>query len=145
MGAAIWGLNRLWPGLSPLGGSWNAVGWGCVVLGVSLDGYAIASFLRSNTTVDPTRPDRASTLIVSGVYRVSRNPMYLGLALSLVGWTLLIGSPIFLPLVWLFTRVLDLVQIAPEETALRARFGESYDAYSRRVNRWIGRRSNGEQ
>lgn len=145
IGAIIWALNKLSPALSPLGGFWNAVGWACVALGVSLDGYALLSFLRSHTTVNPTQPERASTLIVSGVYRLSRNPMYLGLVLSLTGWTLLIGSPIFLPLVWLFMRLLDVVQIAPEETALRARFGPSYDAYSRQVNRWIGRRSDSEQ
>jgi len=107
---------------------------------VSLDGYSMLLFLRSKTTVNPIQPERASALVVSGVYQLSRNPMYLGLVLCLTGWTLLVGSPIFLPLVWLFMRLLDVVQIAPEENALRARFGASYDAYARQVNRWVGRR-----
>ena len=85
------------------------------------------------------QPDRASRLVVSGAYRMSRNPMYLGMVLSLSGWVWILGSPIGLLAVWLFARVLVIVQIGPEEIALRDRFGESYVEYCQRVNRWIGR------
>jgi len=84
------------------------------------------------------RLDRSSSLVTSGLYRSSRNPMYLGLVLSLSGWAWLLGSPICLGLVWLFARALVIVQIAPEEAALRETFGEAYIDYSKRVNRWIG-------
>jgi protein-S-isoprenylcysteine O-methyltransferase Ste14 len=106
-----------------------------------LDLYSVLTFIRMRTTVNPLRPSNATQLIVSGVYRVSRNPMYLGMVLSLSGWAWLLGNPLALLLVWLFARVLVLVQIAPEEAALRNLFGTSYIAYSKQVNRWIGRKS----
>src|ERR1019366_8041563 len=98
-------------------------------------------FIRARTTVNPIQPNRASRLVVSGAYCMSRNPMYLGMVLSLSGWAGLLGSPIGLLAVWLFARVLVIVQIGPEEIALRDRFGESYVEYCQRVNRWIGRNS----
>jgi protein-S-isoprenylcysteine O-methyltransferase Ste14 len=64
--------------------------------------------------------------------------MYLGMLLSLSGWAWLLGSPISLLVVWLFARALVIVQIAPEEAALRDVFGTSYMEYCNRVNRWIG-------
>lgn len=98
-------------------------------------------FIRKRTTVDPLRPGNATELVVSGAYRISRNPMYLGMVLSLCGWAWLLGSPLCLLMVFAFARILIVVQIVPEETALRRLFGESYQIYSQRVNRWIGRKS----
>ena len=110
-----------------------------MALGLGLDLYSILTFIRSRTTVNPMQPNRASRLVVSGVYRLSRNPMYLGMVLMLSGWAWLLGNPIGWLAVWLFARVLVIVQIGPEEIALRDRFGESYVDYCRCVNRWIGR------
>ncbi len=139
-GAVIWALDRYLPGLPPVRTPWDKLGWLLVAIGIGLDVYAIGSFVRTRTTVNPLHPERASRLIVSGIYRYSRNPMYLGLVFSLCGWTVLVGSPLWLPLVALFMRLLDVVQIAPEEKALRARFGDAYLSYTRRVGRWLGRR-----
>ncbi len=140
-GAGIWALDRCLPGLPPMRTPWDKLGWLLVAIGISLDAWAIGLFLSTRTTVNPMRPERTSRLVVSGVYRFSRNPMYLGLVFSLCGWTLLVGSPLWLPLVGLFMRVLDVVQIGPEEKALRARFGEAYLSYTREVGRWLGRRA----
>jgi protein-S-isoprenylcysteine O-methyltransferase Ste14 len=82
---------------------------------------------------------RANRLVVTGLYRISRNPMYLGLILALSGWGVVLGSPLALMFVWALARTLVVVQIAPEEEASRDRFGEAYLRYSRRVNRWFGR------
>jgi protein-S-isoprenylcysteine O-methyltransferase Ste14 len=65
--------------------------------------------------------------------------MYLGLVLALSGWGVLLGNPLTLLFVWALARTLVVVQITPEEEALRERFGEAYLRYSRRVNRWFGR------
>jgi protein-S-isoprenylcysteine O-methyltransferase Ste14 len=108
---------------------------------MGLDLYSVLIFIRKRTTVNPLRPGSATQLVVSGVYRISRNPMYLGMVLSLSGWAWLLGNPLTLLLVWLFARTLVLVQIAPEETALRNLFGTSYIEYSQQVNRWIGRKA----
>jgi protein-S-isoprenylcysteine O-methyltransferase Ste14 len=95
-------------------------------------------FLKARTTINPMRIDRASHLVTTGLYRFSRNPMYLGLMVTLSGWAILLGSlgPI-LPLV-LLERLLVAVQIRPEEAALEARFGGLYRDYKTRVGRWIG-------
>jgi protein-S-isoprenylcysteine O-methyltransferase Ste14 len=135
----IWLLNRCVPSLRWINAPWNELGWGLIAIGLGVDFAAVVSFIRTRTTINPMRPDRIRHLVTSGLYRLSRNPMYLGLVLSLSGWAWLLGSPIGLIVIWLFARVLVIVQIAPEEAALREKFGEAYLAYSKRVNRWIGR------
>jgi protein-S-isoprenylcysteine O-methyltransferase Ste14 len=136
--ALIWLVNQNAPILRWIPPPWNKAGWVLMALGLGLDLYSILLFVRSRTTVNPMQPDRATRLVVSGVYRLSRNPMYLGLVLVLSGWAWLLGSPISFLAVWLFARILVIVQIGPEEIALRDRFGESYVAYCQSVNRWIG-------
>ena len=137
--ALIWLLDRYVPSLRWINAPWNELGWTLIIIGLGVDFAAVVLFIRARTTVNPMRLDHTRHLVVSGLYRFSRNPMYLGLVLSLSGWAWLLGSPIGLIVVWLFARVLIIVQIAPEEAALRETFGDTYLEYSRRVNRWIGR------
>ena len=80
----------------------------------------------------------ATHLVTSGLYRWSRNPMYCGLLIALLGWGAILGSLAPLAAVILLQRILVIVQIKPEELALEARFGDAYRDYKRRVNRWIG-------
>jgi len=140
VGALIWAICHYAPAIPRLGAPWVLPGWTLVAFGVALDLVAMISFLRRGTTVDPIRPARARQLVVSGVYRYSRNPMYLGLALSLTGWTVLVSSPLCLPIVIGFVKLIDFVQIDAEEAALSARFGAAYASYRAEVNRWWGRR-----
>ena len=140
--AALMGLfNHYTPSFRWIGAPWNEFGWILIALGVGLDLYSVSIFIRKRTTVNPVRPGNATELVVSGVYRISRNPMYLGMVLSLSGWAWLLGSPLCLLMVLAFARILGVVQIAPEETVLQRLFGESYLEYCRQVNRWIGRKS----
>ena len=95
---------------------------------------------RERATVNPLHPERATQLITSGLYRFTRNPMYLGLFLVLSGWGCLLGSagpflalPVF---VWLISAL----QIVPEEAAMAKRFGAAYASYAQRVPRWISLR-----
>jgi len=141
----IWLVNEYAPTLRWVPAPWNKAGWVLMALGLGLDLYSILIFIRTRTTVNPLQPNRASRLVVSGAYHLSRNPMYLGMVLWLSGWAWLLGSPIGLLAVWLFARVLVIVQIGPEEIALRDRFGESYVEYCQGVNRWIGRNSRAPQ
>ncbi len=135
----IWLLDRYVPSLRWINAPWNELGWALIIIGLGVDFAAVVSFTRARTTINPMRLDHTRHLVVSDLYRFSRNPMYLGLVLSLSGWAWLLGSPIGLTVVWLFARVLIIVQIAPEEAALREAYGDTYLEYSRRVNRWIGR------
>lgn len=114
-------------------------GWGAGVVGI---GTAVAlagviEFRRARTTVDPMRPERASALVSSGIYRVTRNPMYLGFALILVGWIVALRCLPALPIAAVFVLYLDRVQIPPEEAALQACFGSAFDEYASRVRRWL--------
>ena len=94
-------------------------------------------FRRAHTTVDPLHPDKASRLVTGGIYRVSRNPMYLGMACLLTAWTIWLGAlwPWLGPVA--FVLYITRFQIRPEERMLTTLFGEAYTAYTQRVRRWV--------
>ncbi len=107
------------------------------LLGLFCAGLGVASFRRFRTTVNPLRPAAATALVTSGIYRFTRNPMYLGFLLLLLAELAWFANPV----AWLaapaFVLYLDRFQIEPEEQALRARFGPEYLLYAARVRRWI--------
>ena len=109
------------------------VGGAALLVGLS----ATSRFKSAGTTLDPRAPERASAVVSDGIYRRTRNPMYLALALALTAWALHLGATwgwLGLPF---FTAYMTLFQIMPEERALRTRFGEEYESYLGRVRRWI--------
>ena len=96
----------------------------------------VVTFRIAKTTVDPTKP-RASSLVTWGVYAISRNPMYLGGLIMLLGWAVFLSNALaflFLPVYFLY---INRFQIAPEERALTSLFGETYVAYQVRARRWL--------
>lgn len=97
----------------------------------------IVSFRRARTTVNPLKPESASALVVSGIYRYSRNPMYLGLALLLLGWALYLSNAAAFVLLPAFVLYMNRFQIRPEERMLLALFGRDYAAYRSAVRRWL--------
>ncbi|MFN8610037.1 MAG: isoprenylcysteine carboxylmethyltransferase family protein [Vulcanimicrobiota bacterium] len=98
---------------------------------------AFFQFRGAATTVSPLRPAEASSLVTSGPYRWTRNPMYLGLTCLLLAWAAYLGSlRVFLgPL--FFVAYITYFQILPEEQALRQLFGQEYEQYRLRVPRWL--------
>lgn len=111
------------------------LGWTLILLGALCTLPAAAAFLAAKTAIVPVRP--ATTLVTSGLYRVTRNPMYLGFTIAYIGITLLLGTwwpVIFLPFVLWAMHVLVIFR---EERYLDARFGQSYRDYRARVRRWI--------
>ena len=99
--------------------------------------FAVAMFAKARTTVNPTDPSKAQTLVTTGLYRVSRNPMYLAMAFLLAGWGMFLGSALNLLLLGGFIHAMNTLQIKPEETALEEIFGDAYLDYCRRTRRWI--------
>lgn len=97
----------------------------------------ISRFRKSATTIDPTRPGAASSLVTDGIYRFTRNPMYLGFTGILMAWALFLQAWWALALPPLFCLYITVFQILPEEAALRTRFGEHYVTYAARVRRWL--------
>lgn len=98
---------------------------------------AVVSFWKSNTTVNPLRPEKATFLVVEGVYRFTRNPMYLGMASILCAWGVYLANPICMIILLLYIYVMNEIQIKPEERALEKLFGGEYQSYCKKVRRWI--------
>jgi protein-S-isoprenylcysteine O-methyltransferase Ste14 len=98
---------------------------------------ARVSLARAATTFSPITPERSSRLVTTGVYRRTRNPMYLGMLLALLALAALLANPFCLFLCAAFVAYMDRFQIAPEERVLSARFGSAYEAYARGVRRWV--------
>jgi protein-S-isoprenylcysteine O-methyltransferase Ste14 len=98
---------------------------------------AIAAFRAAGTTVDPRFPDKASGLVVDGIYRYSRNPMYLGLLCLLIAWALYLSNLLAFACLPLFVLGMNRLQIRPEEIAMENQFGDEYHAYRKSVRRWI--------
>lgn len=107
----------------------------------ALSTTAARQFRRRGTTLNPVDPTRASVLVTTGPNAFSRNPMYVGLAGLLVANAVRRGSWRALLPVAAFTLATDRLQVAAEETALLARFGDDYGAYCASVPRWLGLRS----
>lgn len=139
--AAIALLIWLTPAIAPqlsFSHPWSsAIMWLFAIPGVLFTFSGIAAFRRERTTVDPTRPERASSLVVTGVYRYSRNPMYLGFLLVLTGWAIHIGNLLAFAALPFFVAYLTRFQIIPEERALLSRFGDDYRSYLGSVRRWL--------
>ena len=137
----MWGLSvgvpaaQLWPRAGSLAVWGVAVGLALLGAGIALAG--VLAFRRARTTVNPLAPQRASQLVVVGIYRRTRNPMYLGMLLVLAGWGVCLGNALAFLALPLFVLTLNRLQIKPEERALRERFGEAYLSYMQRVRRWV--------
>lgn len=136
VGAVMWGVSRFGIGALPGGGS---IGVAAIValagLGIALSGNV--AFHRAKTTVNPFKPETASSLVTSGIYRFTRNPMYLGMLVALAGWAVFLANLLSAVALALFPLYITRFQIKPEERALLALFGASYTAYLARSRRWI--------
>ena len=108
-----------------------------IVIGIALDLLGLAAFRASRTTVNPLKPDHASALVTGGVYRFTRNPMYVGAMLLLLAWGIYLSSLLSLAGLPLFVMYITRFQIQPEERALRNIFGEEFSIYEKRVRRWL--------
>ncbi|SNT36690.1 Protein-S-isoprenylcysteine O-methyltransferase Ste14 [Ekhidna lutea] len=106
-------------------------------IGVLCAFSGIISFRMKGTTVDPLRPEKASSLVTRGIYQYTRNPMYLGMGLVLIGGWIRIGSPIAVIGILFFFWYMTIFQIKPEEASLTKIFGKDYEDYCTKVRRWF--------
>lgn len=136
-GLAIWVLSRFAPALdlSPI--AKTAITLAAVLAAAVFGVAAVVSFRRARTTVNPLQPEAASALVTSGIYRYTRNPMYVAMALLLVALSAWLAFPWSLLCVAGFVSYMNRFQIAPEERALEALFSEEYRRYCARVRRWV--------
>lgn len=136
-GAAMWGLARATPALTVELPGRAGLAFVFGLLGIAAAAAGVIQFHRARTTVNPLKPEEATSLVITGIYAYTRNPMYLGLALILVGWAVYLANPVALLGLIAFVLFIDRFQIMPEEQALHALFGSAFEAYRRRVHRWI--------
>ena len=107
------------------------------ITGISLDLTGLIAFIRAKTTINPLRPASSAALVTNGLYRLTRNPMYLGMLLVLLGWAVFLSSLAALLVAPLFVLYINRFQIAPEERVLEEKFGAAFTDYTRRVRRWL--------
>jgi protein-S-isoprenylcysteine O-methyltransferase Ste14 len=107
------------------------------LIGLAVGTMGILAFRRARTTVNPFRPNATSTIVSSGIYRASRNPMYLGLLLMLTGWELALSNLLAVALLPAFVAYMTRFQILVEERALHSKFGGEFVAYRDSVRRWL--------
>lgn len=136
-GALMWVLARQTPFAT-----WPVAGRGVLALtlaalGVCISASGVVTFHRAATTTNPMRPGDASTLVTGGIYRRTRNPMYLGLLLVLLGWGVQLANALALLMLPGFVLYISRFQIVPEERVLAGLFGAGYQAYQAGVRRWL--------
>ncbi len=136
-GAAMYASRWVASGATA-GGPWvGALAVVIALAGAAVMVLGVVEFRRAGTTVDPTRPEGASDVVIGGVYRYTRNPMYLGMAALLLAWAVWLGALVGLVWVPLFVAYMNRFQIEPEERMLRKKFGARFEAYVEQVRRWL--------
>ena len=105
--------------------------------GLALDFSGLLTFVRRHTTISPLSPRKSTVLVTRGVYRFTRNPMYLGLVCLLAAWAVWLAALLPFAGPVLFVAYITRFQIRPEERVLSQLFGPAYTDYTRRVRRWI--------
>lgn len=110
---------------------------GVIVIGIIIAGMGVFSFRGAKTTVNPMKPDTSSALVVSSIYRLTRNPMYLGILLLLIGWGIFLSNALAFLVLPGFILYMNRFQIEPEERALTRLFGHAFVTYRSQVRRWI--------
>lgn len=130
-----WGLGRVAPLGMVLPEPLRSAGWGLVACAVALAGVAELSFFRAGTATLPTSPTTA--IVVTGVYRFTRNPMYLAMTLALIGLGFALSSPWFWLIAPAAVRMVTKLAIEREEAYLARKFGAPYLDYAARVRRWL--------
>ena len=107
------------------------------VLGIAVAGAGVLAFRRAKTTVNPMRVHATSSLVASGVFRISRNPMYLGMVLLLIAWAVHLANAAAVLVLPLFVIYITRFQIAPEERSMQKLFGDAFVAYTKSTRRWL--------
>ncbi len=136
-GLAMWGIAEAFPQTRFAFPFQSFLAGAFVAVGLAIDLISIGAFRKAKTTVTPLAPEKATSLVVTGLYRFTRNPMYLGLLLILSGIAIWLGSAANGVILIAFVGYITAFQIAPEEARLLELFGSDYERYRARVRRWL--------
>jgi len=134
---AMWALSRVIPAVQAPDAVRYGIATVLLVFGGSVGGLAFSAFRRVGTTINPVDIDTASSLVTTGIYAFTRNPMYVALTTLLVTLAILLSGPWLLVGPLFFVLYTTRFQIVPEERAMQAKFGRAYGDYKARVRRWL--------
>jgi protein-S-isoprenylcysteine O-methyltransferase Ste14 len=137
IGSLMWLLNRYFPVAQLIESPWNRVGIAIIIIAGSSDLWSLLLFFKKHTTPNPMKPQNTTGIVTSGLYKFSRNPMYVGLLIILTGYAIWLGSVTPFLLLPLFYWLITQMQIKPEERILQQKFGQEYLDYKNTVRRWL--------
>jgi Putative protein-S-isoprenylcysteine methyltransferase len=137
MAALMWFVSWAMPAFGFEFPSGDVFAMSVAIAGAIISGLGILSFRQARTTVNPMKPDSTSSLVMSGIYRLTRNPMYLGFLLVLLGWAIFLSNALAFVFLPVFVVYMNHFQIEPEEKALHSLFGPPFVMYTLRVRRWL--------
>lgn len=137
VGVAMWLAAPVGPALALGASTRHVIAAVLIAVALAFDLAGLLAFRASRTTLNPLTPERASALVTGGVYRITRNPMYVGLCFILLAWAVYLSA--WLPFLGppIYVLCITRYQILPEERVLRRLFGEQYVQYTARVRRWL--------
>jgi protein-S-isoprenylcysteine O-methyltransferase Ste14 len=136
--AAMWVIATSLPPLLPLPAPLRLPAAVMLALaGVAIALSGVVSFRRARTTVNPLKPETSTSLVFTGIYRITRNPMYLGMLAVLLAWAAYLPSVLALLGPAAFSLYITRFQIVPEERVLHSLFGAEFVEYTQRVRRWL--------
>ncbi len=137
VGVAMWAVAHLLPA-AHLGTQWRLLFAGvCAGFGAVVALLGFWAFRQAKTTVNPVNPEKASSVVTSGIYSYTRNPMYVGLTALHTGWAIRLSVPWVLLGPVALMLYLTRFQIIPEERVMSSKFGRDYNDYRNRVRRWL--------
>jgi protein-S-isoprenylcysteine O-methyltransferase Ste14 len=134
---AMWGISHVGPTLAIDSQIRLVVALALVAVGITCDLLGLIAFRCSKTTINPMKPGKSSALVTTGIYNLTRNPMYLGMLALLTAWAVHLGAvwPFVGPV--LFILYINRFQIGPEEKIMQSKFGSEFADYVARVRRWL--------
>ena len=133
----MWVVKRAAPSMTLSLPAHRAAAAALALAGLVISIAGVTSFRRAGTTLNPLRPEKASSLVTSGIFRFTRNPMYLGLLLVLLGWAVFLSNALAFIALPAFILYMNRFQIEPEERVLASVFGQDFVAYQSKVRRWL--------
>ncbi|WP_211753484.1 methyltransferase family protein [Nitrosomonas aestuarii] len=135
--ALMWALSVVFPNPNFAFSGATFVAIVMASAGAAIAFFGVLAFRSVGTTVDPRVPNQSTTLVVHGVYRVSRNPMYVGFFLVLCAWGVFLSNVAALVMLPVFVLYMNRFQIGPEERHMSEKFEDAYRRYRGTVRRWV--------
>lgn len=136
-GLFMWLLAKLLPTLSLNWPYRTELGVLMILIGLAIGLSGVREVVKAKTTMNPKQPGDASRLVSSGIYKYSRNPMYLGLLCLLTAWLLYLSNPVSLIGILVFVLYITRFQIIPEERVLEEKFSGVFLSYKKQTRRWF--------